>query len=154
VLNAAKAKGYRQGENPAASRDHLENLLPKPDRPRGHYAAMPYDEVPEFLGRLRQHETVAALALEFAILTAARTSEVLGACWPEINLGPPSGIGQGTRPISRASCRARLAHAIGDQAEQAYRRSDALERRRALMDAWARHCGTVAGGVLQLRRAQ
>src|SRR5208283_1612816 len=87
ILNAAKAKGYRAGENPAAWRGHLENLLPKPSRlSRGHHAAMRYQDVPAFAARLRKREAVAALALEFDILTATRSGEVLGARWSEIDL--------------------------------------------------------------------
>ena len=86
VLNAAKAKGHRSGENPAAWRGHLENLLPKRQKlTRGHHAAMPYPDIPAFVAWLRERDAVAALALEFAILTAARSGEVLGARWPEID---------------------------------------------------------------------
>ena len=87
VLNAAKAKGYRTGENPATWRGHLDNLLPKPSRlSRGHHAAMRYQDVPAFITLLREREAVAGLALEFAILTATRSGEVLGARWSEIDL--------------------------------------------------------------------
>ena len=59
VLNAAKAKGYRVGENPAAWRGHLENLLPKPSRlSRGHHAAMRYRDVPAFVSKLREREAI------------------------------------------------------------------------------------------------
>jgi integrase len=229
VLNAAKAKGYRSGENPAAWRGHLENLLPKRQKlARGHHAAMPYADIPAFLARLRKRDAVAALALEFTILTAARSGEALGARWPEIDFEakvwtiPPermkaarehrvplnecvfdllkrmneARIGNyvfpGTisnRPLSvmamdmvlrrmgesitvhgfRSSFRDwagnetnfprelaehALAHIIGDKAERAYRRSDALARRRELMDAWARHCVPDAeDNVLPFRRA-
>ena len=215
VLNAAKAKGLRSGENPAAWRGHLENLLPKRQKlTRGHHAAMPYADVPAFVARLREREAVAALALEFSILTAARSGEVLGARWSEVDLDarvwtipakrmkagrehraplsesalavlekfgearvsefifPGQGAG---RPLSEMALRrmlglvanvvtvhgfrssfrdwagnethfprelaeAALAHVVGDKAEQAYRRSDALEKRRALMEAWAAYC--------------
>src|SRR3984885_11834658 len=87
VLNAAKAKGHRSGENPAAWRGHLENLLPKRQKlTRGHHAALPYADVPAFVAWLREHDAVAALALEFSILTAARSGEVLGARWSEVDL--------------------------------------------------------------------
>ena len=88
VLNAAKAKGYRSGENPAAWRGHLDHLLPSPKKigDHGHYIAMAYADVPGFLVNLRERHGVAALALEFAILTAARSGEVLGARWDEIDL--------------------------------------------------------------------
>jgi integrase len=215
VINAAKAKGLRAGENPAAWRGHLENLLPKQSKlSRGHHAAMPYANVPAFVAELRDREAVAALGLEFAILTAARSGEVLGAQWSEIDLdagvwtipakrmkaGREHGVplsepalaivekvrgartsdfifpGQRAgRPLSvmalemvlrrmgqhvtvhgfRSSFRDwtgnethfprevaehALAHVIGDKAEQVYRRSDALEKRRKLMDAWAAYC--------------
>jgi integrase len=229
VLNAAKAKGYRTGENPAAWRGHLENLLPKPSRLlRGHHAAMGYQDVAAFLTKLRERNAVAALALEFCILTATRSGEVLGARWSEIDLDdkvwtipkertkaarehrvplsePALAIVKkleeaklsayvfpGQRPGSPLSVMAlemvlrrmaiegvtvhgfrsafrdwagnethfprelaehALAHVIGDKAEQAYRRSDALMRRRELMDAWARHCEGAAGeNVLAFKR--
>src|ERR1700686_4521073 len=87
VLDWATARGYRQGENPARWRGHLENLLPKRSKLRRveHHAALPYAEISAFMAELRQQEGVAARALEFAILTAARTGEVIGARWDEIN---------------------------------------------------------------------
>ena len=88
VLDWASARGYRQGENPARWRGHLENLLPRRSKVARvkHHAALPYDELPAFMVELRQQEGVAARALEFAILTAARTGEVIGATWAEIDL--------------------------------------------------------------------
>lgn len=86
VLNAAKAAGHRAGENPAAWRGHLENLLPaRPRLSRGHHPAMPFAQVSGFIADLRQREGVAALALEFLILTAGRSGEVRGARWAEID---------------------------------------------------------------------
>jgi integrase len=89
VLDWATARGYRQGENPARWRGHLENLLPKKSKVRRveHHAALPYVEIGAFMAELGQQEGVAARALEFAILTAARTGEVIGAKWDEIDLG-------------------------------------------------------------------
>jgi integrase len=89
VLDWATARGYRQGENPARWRGHLENLLPKKAKVRRveHHAALPYVEIEPFMAELRRQEGVAARALEFAILTAARTGEVIGAKWDEIDLG-------------------------------------------------------------------
>jgi integrase len=88
VLDAARAGGHRNGENPARWRGHLEHLLPRPPKlARGHHAAMNYDEIPAFMKRLRGVDTVSARALEFAILTAGRSGEVYGARWPEIDLG-------------------------------------------------------------------
>src|SRR6516225_3203416 len=72
VLDAAKAQGLRSGENPARWRGHLDQLLPKRQRlTRGHHAAMPYSDVPAFMADLQARRATAALALEFAVLTAA-----------------------------------------------------------------------------------
>ena len=218
VLDAARAKGYipQSTANPARWRGHLDKLLAKRAKlTRGHHAAMQYEAVPGFLAELRQRDATAALALEFTILTAARSGESLGARWGEIDLakrlwivpakrmkgarehrvplsaravvilemlvkaktgefvfagrnvaGPLSGMAMemllrrmkienatvhGFRSafrdwagnethFARELAESALSHVIGDKAEQAYRRSDALERRRELMDAWARHC--------------
>jgi integrase len=87
ILDAAKARGYRSGENPARWRGHIALMLPVRTRlSRGHHKAMPYAKVPELIARLREREAVAALALEFTILTACRTNEVLGARWAEVDL--------------------------------------------------------------------
>lgn len=87
VLDAARAKGQRTGENPARWRGHLDKLLPARQKlTRGHHAALPYQNVPAFIGRLREREAVAAQSLEFTILTAARSGEVLGMKWGEIDL--------------------------------------------------------------------
>ncbi len=217
VLDAAKAESHRSGENPARWKGHLDKLLAKRQQlTRGHHAALPYSDVPRFISELRAMNAMTAKALEFAILTAARSGEVLGARWDEIDLGakvwtvpatrmkaarehrvPLSGraieildelaegktgdfIFQGQRagrPLSdmamemalrrmkmdatthgfRSSFRdwageethfprevaeAALAHVIGDKAEQAYRRGDALEKRRGLMEAWANYCAS------------
>jgi integrase len=216
VLDAAKAKGFRDGENPARWRGHLDHLLPRPSKlARGHHAAMPYEEVAEFIAKLRTREATAALALELCILTAARSGEILGMNWSEIDFDkkvwtvPAKRMKAGRehrvplssranailrqlesmkigdfvfpgqardKPLSnmalemmlrrmkidyatvhgfRSSFRdwagnvsnfprelieTALAHVIGDKAEQAYRRSDALEKRRLLMDEWAAFC--------------
>jgi integrase len=88
VLDWAAARGHRQGENPARWRGHLENLLPKRSKVARveHHAALPYRDLPGFVMELHQQEGVAARALEFTILTAARTGEVIGATWTEIDL--------------------------------------------------------------------
>jgi integrase len=232
VLDAAKAKGFRHGENPARWRGHLDHLLPKPSKlERGHHAAMPYEDVATFIGELRKHPTTATFALEFCILTAARSGEVLGARWSEMDLakrlwtvpahrmkaGREHRVPLSNRAISilmqlkdlddgqfvfpgqkprkplsnmamemilrrmkienatvhgfRSSFRdwagnvtsfprevteTALAHVIGDKAEQAYRRGDALDKRRSLMDAWAAYCDPRASGnvVASLGHAQ
>ena len=227
VLDAAKAKSYRQGENPARWRGHLDHLLPKRSKlTRGHHPALPYQDVAVFVGRLRESDSLAALALELCILTAARSGEILGMRWSEINLDervwtlPPDRMKAGRehrvplseravailrqlairtgdfvfpgqrkgRPLSnmamemmlrrmkadsitvhgfRSSFRdwagnethyprdlieTALAHVIGDKAEQAYRRSDALEKRRKLMEAWANYCEPAKSAkVLRMR---
>ncbi len=87
VLSYAKARGLRAGENPALWRGHLDQILPPRKRlSRGHHAALPFTEIREFMTRLRQRDAIAARALEFAILTAARSGEVLGAKWSEIDV--------------------------------------------------------------------
>ena len=224
MLDAAKAKGFRNGENPARWRGHLDHLLPRQSKlARGHHAAMPYEDVASFIASLQKREASAAQALELCILTAARSGEVLGMQWSEIDLErkiwtvPATRMKAGrehrvplspravailgqlekvkagefvfpgqarNRPLSnmamemilrrmkienatvhgfRSSFRdwagnvsnfprelveTALAHVIGDKAEQAYRRSDALEKRRKLMDAWAAYCATPKTGSI------
>jgi integrase len=214
VLDFAKAHKLRSGENPASWRGNLALILPKRQKlSRGHHKAMPYAEVPAFIGKLREVESIPALALEFAILTAARSGEVLGARWDEINMAAKvwtieagrmkagllhrvplsvrameivermAEIRTGDlvfaghrrrRPLSGAAlvtgatvhgfrssfrdwageetsfpreiCEQALAHATGGAVEQAYRRGDALEKRRRLMEAWSNYCEPVAAG--------
>ncbi|MDF2809910.1 MAG: integrase [Microvirga sp.] len=225
VLDAAKAKGFRTGENPARWRGHLDTLLSRRKRlQRGHHDALPYTDVPAFIADLRQREAIAALMLEFTILCVSRTGEVTGARWPEVNmetkvwtvpaarmkagkehrvpLGPRAleilsmleafrttgdyifpGMKKG-RPLSnmamlmlmqkrmerpditvhgfRSSFRdwagectsfprevaeAALAHTVGDEVERAYRRGDALEKRRKLMLAWEGFVGSAVKGA-------
>ena len=233
VLDAARAKGHiaRNEANPARWRGHLDKLLPKRQKlTRGHHAAMDYRDVGGFIGKLREREATAALALEFAILTAARSGEVLGARWAEFDLEgkvwivpaarmkagrehrvplssralailaelakarsgefvfagqkaakPLSGMAMemvlrrmkvagvtvhGFRSAFRDWCgeatsferelaEAALAHVAGDATERAYRRGDALEKRRKLMEAWAGFCEPKAGSnVLSMTRPQ
>lgn len=87
VLNAAKAQGLRTGDNPAQWRGHLDQMLPRRSKlSRGHHPALPYAEIPMFMKALRSRVAAAARALEFLILTAARSGEVRHATWGEINL--------------------------------------------------------------------
>lgn len=211
VLDAAKVRGLRSGENPAVWRGNLALLLAKRKKgPKRHHPAMPFVEVPSFMQELSKRAGLAARALEFTILTAARTSEALQARWTEIDLElqlwvippdrmktgkehrvPLSGAALGIlqslehdgdfvfpglkrgKPLSnmamemvlrrmkidgctvhgfRSSFRDwcgemtefprevaehALAHAVGNEVERAYRRGDALEKRRELMAAWA-----------------
>ena len=89
ILSAAKAKGLRARDsfNPATWRGHLDILLPRPSREtRGHHGALPFADAADFMVKLRARPALAARALEFTILTAARTSETIGATWGEIDL--------------------------------------------------------------------
>ena len=88
VLNWAKVRGHRQGENPAQWRGHLDQLLPSKRKVRQvkHHAAMPYREIGTLMAKLREEQTTAARAVEFMILTATRRGETIGARWEEIDL--------------------------------------------------------------------
>jgi integrase len=88
ILDFAKVRGYRDGENPARWRGHLDKLLLRRSKVRQvkHHASLPYAELPAFVERLQERPAIAARALEFLILTAARTGEVIGAHWNEIDL--------------------------------------------------------------------
>ncbi len=229
VLDFAKVKGWRTGENPALWRGHLKGALPSESKSltRGHHAAMPYNELPDFLPRVRSAEAMAARALEFLILTAGRSGEVLGATWDEFDLEeaiwtvPAKRMKAGKEhrvPLVKAAveilrplCEARvsdyvfpgqkpkkplsnmsmemllrrmkvdvtvhgfrssfrdwagdrttfpreiaeaaLAHKIGDAVEQAYRRSDAIEKRKKLMKAWADYIASPSkGNVLEFAK--
>lgn len=88
VLDAAKVQGLRDGENPARWKGHLDKLLPKPSKFQKirHHKALPYAEIGNFMEKLRERDNIAARGLEFLILTAARTGEVLGATFDEIDI--------------------------------------------------------------------
>lgn len=88
VLDWATVRGFRQGDNPARWRGHLDKLLPSKAKVRTveHHAALPYAELPVFMVQLANQKGIAARALEFAVLTAARTGEVIGATWAELDL--------------------------------------------------------------------
>jgi integrase len=87
TLDYAKSRGWREGENPARWRGHIANMLPKRDRARTvqHHPALPYREIGGFMERLHAQASTAALALQFTILTAARTNETIGATRAEID---------------------------------------------------------------------
>jgi integrase len=88
VLDWAKVRGARAGENPARWRGHLDKLLPKPGKLKvvEHHPALPYDELPTFIVELRNRDGVTAQALELQILTAARPGEIVRARWSEFDL--------------------------------------------------------------------
>jgi integrase len=117
VLDWAKALGFRDGENPARWRGHMSNLLPAPTKVRAikHHAALPYPEIGTFVADLRSRQGSAAAALEFLILTAARTGEVIGARHSEVDIHArmwtvPAGRMKGKRqhrvPLSSAAMKA------------------------------------------------
>jgi integrase len=236
VLDAARAKGFRHGDNPARWRGHLDHLLAKPQKlSRGHHAAMAYADLPAFVTVLRGRGGNAAVALEFLILTAARTGEARGATWDEVDMkaslwtvpaarmkagvehrvplcaraveiltelaavktgrhvfaGQKAPVGDDNEPLSsmamsmllrrmkvdvtthgfrstfrdwagevspfpRELAEAALAHTVGDDTERAYRRGDALEKRRKLMEAWdtfVAHGSPEAGNVSPFKSA-
>lgn len=88
ILDYAAAHGYRDAVNPARWRGHLDKLLAKPSRIQkvNHHPAMPYDQVADFLKAVQEYSSMSSKALQFLILTATRTSEVLNAEWDEIDL--------------------------------------------------------------------
>lgn len=87
ILDWATTRGYRQGDNPARWKGHLDTLLPKPSKVQTvvHHAALPFKEIGGFVAELRQMQSTSARALEFLILVAGRTGEVLGARWSEFD---------------------------------------------------------------------
>lgn len=204
VLDFARVRGWRTGENPARWRGHLDKLLPKASRVRKaeHFAAMPYADMPAFMADLMTRDTPAAQALAFTVLTAVRTSETIEADWSEfagslwtipagrmkagvehvVPLTDPvlwilSSRPRQTKPfplsnagmlsyLQRTMGHANytvhgfrsafddwatettdfadhlvdmaLAHTIRDKTKAAYRRGTVIEKRRGLMNAWAK----------------
>ena len=222
VLSRATAKGLRNGPNPAQWRNHLDQILPKSNKlSRGHHKALSYAKLPAFITAIRENTSISNLALEFLILTAARTGEVIGAKWDEFDMqtaiwiipasrmkakrehrvpltdraleilvamepfrngdfvfpGRKNGVGLSNMALEailrrmslkdtatvhgfRSSFRdwaseetdhAReiaemcLAHIVGDATERAYRRGDALDKRRTLMNDWMIYCSQDKG---------
>lgn len=88
VWDYARVSGLAEGDNPFRWRGHLDKLLPKPSKVArtAHHAAMPYTDMPVFMATLRAGHSISRVALEFTILTAARTGEVTGAAWAEFDL--------------------------------------------------------------------
>jgi integrase len=114
ILDWAKVRGYRQGDNPARWKGHLENLFPRRSKVQKieHHAALPYGEIGAFMKRLQAYDGTGALALQFTILTASRTGEAIGAQWDEIDLDAGVWTIPGTRmkagrehrvPLSKAA---------------------------------------------------
>lgn len=216
VLDHAKARGLRSGDNPAEWKGHLDKILPKRDALKvENHPALPYPDLPAFFAKLMKETSIGAQALAFTILTAARSGETRGAVWSEVDLGAalwtvpaprmkegrehrvplsPTAVtilqrmkekrvsdfvfpgGRAGTPLSDVSlskplgklgagaytvhgfrstfrdwcgeatgfqrevAEAALAHAVGDAAERAYRRGDALQKRRTMMKAWDNFC--------------
>jgi integrase len=113
VLDYAKTRGYRTGENPARWRGHLQTLLPQKRKVRRvkPHAALPYGEIAAFIIELRAQNSIAAKALEFTILTAARTGETLGARWSEFDLNAAVWTVPGSRMKSNREHRVPLSAA-------------------------------------------
>jgi len=113
ILDWARVRGYRSGENPARWRGHLDMLLPTPGKVQTieHHPALPMDDLGAFMVELRKQEGTGARALEFAILTAARSGEVRGATWSEIDLE------DGTWTIPAIRMKAKREHRVALNAE-------------------------------------
>jgi len=225
VIDGARARGLRKSENPARWRGHLKLLLPAQRAKRGHHRAMPWSEVADFMARLRRLDSISALALEWTILTVARTSDSIAAPRSEIDrsarlwvipahrmkmerphrvplcdrcleifdqlaatgsrwLFPARDLDEHLSNMAMAEClrglgddatvhgfrssfrdwagdctsfprelaELALAHLAGNEVELAYRRGDALERRREMMEAWATFCGPKRTNVVHLRQ--
>jgi integrase len=114
ILDWARVRGYRTGENPARWRGNIDHLLPARSkvRPVRHHAALPYTKIGGFMKDLRSVESTSAAALEFLILTAARTGEVIGTRWPEINLKDQIWTVPAERMKSRREHRVPLSSAV------------------------------------------
>ncbi len=108
VLDWATVRGYRKGDNPARWRGHLDMLLPKPGKVAKvtHHPALSYPDIGEFMRQLRSDLGTAPRALEFTILTAARTSEVILAQWSEFDLD------QNTWTVPAERMKARREHRV------------------------------------------
>jgi integrase len=114
VLDWARVRGFRDGENPARWRGHLEVLLQSPGKVQAveHHPALPYVDLPAFMDLLSKQEGQGARALELAILTAARSGEVRGADWEEFDLSEATW----TIPASRMKAKREHRVALNEQA--------------------------------------
>jgi integrase len=106
VLGYAIVSKLRSGDNPARWKNHLQTLLGGTRRSVEHHAALSFIDAPAFLAELRQQKSTSASALEFLILTAARTGEVIGARWSEINLN------QNTWTIPKERMKSKVDHRV------------------------------------------
>lgn len=124
VLAWSTVRGYRKGDNPARWRGHLDKLLPRPSQIVSvrHHAALPYVEIGAFMQQLRVDEGVAARALEFTILTATRTNEVIEAKWSEIDLARKAWVIPASRMKSKREHRVPLSAAAASLLQAVKRR--------------------------------
>jgi integrase len=156
ILDYASARGWRTGDNPARWRGHLANLLPADgDMRTEHHAALPWQEVGALMAKLRQWDTMSARAAEFTILTAARSGEVRGLRWTEIDLQH----GVWTVPVDRMKAAREHRVPLSDRALAILKEMAALRRKpedlvfpggrngRALSDVGLSRAVKVAGGV-------
>lgn len=149
VLSAAKARGLRSGENPATWRGHLDALLPTISKKRRveHHAAMPFGDVPAFMTELRQRSNMSAWALQFTILTACRTGEVIGARWPEFDLA----AGLWVVPASRMKAHVEHRVPLSDQAMELLRAMPRMDGNPAVF--WGMRKPTISNmAMLELLR--
>ena len=151
VMDFARANGWRTGENPARWKGNLAELLPRPDKLARvqHQPALPWQQVPAFMAALRERKGTAALALRFAILTAARTGEVRGMTWGEVDVEARVWIVPGARMKMKQMHRVPLSDAaLAVLAEVAPRKDPArhagVPRRAGGLDA-LRHGASDAG---------
>jgi integrase len=116
ILAWATVRGFRSGDNPARWRGHLQEMFPAVGKVAkvNHHEALPYVDVPTFMGMLREHEHIAARALEFTILCAARTGETLGATWDEIDLAAKTWTVPGSRMKSGKEHKVPLSNRVVD----------------------------------------
>jgi integrase len=139
VLDWARARKYVEGENPARLRGHLDKILAKTAKVKRvkHHPAVPYKQINEFVLLLRNKKGSSALALEFMILTAARTGEVIGARWGEIDISskvwivPPERMKAGKsdprQRVAQGKTQERLGKKVGVSGEQVRRVKKILE---------------------------
>ena len=126
VLDAAKARRLREGENPARWRGHLDKLLPKREKVQAvkHHPALPWSELPAFMAKLNKLDKVTFKAMQMTILTACRTSEVLGATWDEVDLEARVWAVPAERMKMRKEHRVPLSDALVELLEQLPRYED------------------------------
>lgn len=124
VLDWASARGYRTGPNPARWKGHLDKLLPAPGRiaKTDHHRSLPHEDMPAFFAALGQQDGAGARALEFVILTAARSGEVRGATWDEFDLD----AGKWVVPASRMKAKKEHRVALSAQAVALIRKQQEL----------------------------